>query len=315
MILIKTKPYDLPSYDAIEEFEANFPNSIINKSEVKTKIQRRIIQKIIELYPNIFSLKLSEKYQDVFTILMSPPDIYKLIPLTLFSKRKHIYIYDLWKPEYQYFEKCLRSLNITNVFFSSRQTQQYFNKKCYDLQTKFYWLPEAVSSEIYQFLDYKDKSIDLLSFGRKYDLYHDSILEYAQNNNINYIYQKDKIVFDNKTDFTQGLANSKISLCFPASVTSNKVGNISKITMRYFQSMASKCLILGKAPDDIKYLFDYNPVIEIDEKNPCEQLQEILYNYKNYIPLIERNYQEVISKHLYKNRVDKILDIIQNQKD
>lgn len=313
MILIKTKPYNLPSYDAIEEFQNSFFN-IEQKYEVNTKTERRIIQKLIQYSPKMFKyLKFNKKYDDIFTILMSPHDIYKLFPLGFLSKRKHIYIYDLWQPEYKYFEKCLYNLDISSVFFSSRQTYEYFNKNIKDLNTNFYWIPEAITPKTYKYLDYDNKDIDILSFGRKYDYYHKSIIDYTEKNNITYIYQKDKIVFPDKISFIEGLSKSKISICFPASTThKDTVGDISKITMRYFQSMASKCLILGKAPKDMKYLFDYNPIIEIDEKNSCEQLKEILYNYKDYIPLIEKNYREVTNKHLYENRVNEILSIINN---
>ena len=39
--------------------------------------------------------------------------------------------------------------------------------------------------------------------------------------------------------------------------------------------MASRCLILGKMPDDMKYLFDYNPILEIEEQNPIAQIEMI----------------------------------------
>lgn len=315
MILIKTKDYKLPSFDAINEFQSSFENiDIVN--EVKSKTARRIIQKVIMYYPYILKkLKFKQKYDDIFTILMSPHDIYKLYPLGFYSNRKHIYIYDLWKPQYKYFENCLNNLNIESVFFSSRETAEYFKDKFENIETNFYWLPEAIGYNIYKYHDYEEKDIDILSFGRKYNEYHNLIVDFTREQNINYIYQKDKIVFDTKDNFINGLSRSKISLCFPASIThAETTGNISKITMRYFQSMASKCLILGKSPYDMEYLFDYNPVIEIDEENPTKQIKEILYNYKDYIPLIEKNYNEVVTKHLYKNRADYIVNKISNYK-
>jgi hypothetical protein len=70
-----------------------------------------------------------------------------------------------------------------------------------------------------------------------------------------------------------GLANSKISICVPSDITHpERTGNISTITNRYLQSMASKCLILGKLPHDMLHLFDYNHIIEIDEENPVLQI-------------------------------------------
>lgn len=68
--------------------------------------------------------------------------------------------------------------------------------------------------------------------------------------------------------------------------------------------MASKCLILGKVPDEMRHLFDYEPVVEIDMNNPKQQLQEVLDRYLEYIPLIERNYAFVQRNHQWQNRID-----------
>jgi hypothetical protein len=75
------------------------------------------------------------------------------------------------------------------------------------------------------------------------------------------------------------------------------------MTLRYLQSMVSKCLIVGKLPYDMQYLFDYNPVVEIDEQNPAGQLLEILHNFDQYQELIERNYQRVLSHHRWAHRI------------
>src|SRR5690606_35892243 len=98
-------------------------------------------------------------------------------------------------------------------------------------------------------------------------------VNFTKNNNINYVYpENENLIFELESNLIDSLARAKISLCFPKSVTHPEIANsISKVTMRYFQSMASKSLILGKAPADMKELFDYNPVIEIDEAAPVKQ--------------------------------------------
>jgi hypothetical protein len=49
-------------------------------------------------------------------------------------------------------------------------------------------------------------------------------------------------------------------------------------------------------------LFGYNPIIEVDFENPCDQLNMIIQNYQNYFGLIEKNYQILKSQHLWENR-------------
>ena len=56
----------------------------------------------------------------------------------------------------------------------------------------------------------------------------------------------------------------------------------------------------------MEYLFDYNPIIEIDEENPIEQINTILKNYDSYIPLIEKNHETVARFHNWNARISQI---------
>ena len=71
---------------------------------------------------------------------------------------------------------------------------------------------------------------------------------------------------DELKDLVAGLANSRVSICFPQSITNpERCGKVETVTLRYFESMASKCLIVGKCPLELRDLFGYNPVIEVDD--------------------------------------------------
>ena len=78
--------------------------------------------------------------------------------------------------------------------------------------------------------------------------------------------------------------------------------------------MVSKCLVVGHAPNEMIELFGYNPVIEIDILNPTQQLESILKNYSDYLPLIEKNYEQVLQNHTWENRWNQIKKILQNNK-
>ena len=62
------------------------------------------------------------------------------------------------------------------------------------------------------------------------------------------------------------------------------------------------------------HLFDYNPIVEIDEENPVAQIEAILANFDTYIPLIEKNYEVVKNFHNWDNRVTQIENFILNSK-
>ena len=151
-----------------------------------------------------------------------------------------------------------------------------------------------------------------MQIGRKYDNYHDLIVDKFQRLNRIYLYEKKKgeLIFPTRESFINGLAASKISICFPSNITHpDRAKGIETMTIRYLQSIASKCLIVGKAPEEMIKLFGYNPVIEADLLNPFGQLEEILNNYEDYIPLIEKNYSNILN-HLWSNRWEDIQKVI-----
>lgn len=306
MIVIKTSPYNSPSYQAIFEFESSFENiTYINETG-----RNRVIKRIFNLIINKKILKrfsVNNNKENVFIVLMNTNDLYKLIPIYLKNRNVSIYIYDLLKFQYDLFFDITNYLEIKNIFFSSKDTTDYFNSK-YKSNTKYYWIPEAVKIDEYNHEEYSKKDIDIISFGRRYEIYHNKIME----GNFKYLYKKSvEPLFEKHKDLINNLAKAKISICFPSDLTNpSHFESISKVTMRYFQSMMCKCLILGKSPNDMKYLFNYDPVIKADLDNPLRQIENILNNYDKYIDLIETNYNEVVTKHKYIDRINKIYDLI-----
>ena len=108
-----------------------------------------------------------------------------------------------------------------------------------------------------------------------------------------------------------GLARSRISICVPSNITHPaRAGDVETMTIRYLQSMVSKCLVVGYAPKEMIELFGYNPVVEIDMENPADQLLDILNNFVKYTPLIEKNYNSVLKNHTWRQRWTEIADVI-----
>jgi hypothetical protein len=79
-------------------------------------------------------------------------------------------------------------------------------------------------------------------------------------------------------------------------------GGVETVTNRYFQSMASKCLVIGKAPQELIQIFGYNPVIELDLEDPLWHVKKILDNITDYEPFIEHNYTILKRDHTWLNR-------------
>src|SRR5262249_17932004 len=119
---------------------------------------------------------------------------------------------------------------------------------------------------------------------------------YASRRGFKHLYERRKgeIVFETRREFVRGLANSKISVCFPQSLTHpERFGHIETVTSRYFESMASICLIVGKCQAELRAVFYYDLCIEADLSFPEEQLEAILGRIEEYQPLVDRNLQTV----------------------
>ena len=125
--------------------------------------------------------------------------------------------------------------------------------------------------------------------------------------------KKGQLIFPTEKDLIDGLARTKISICVPSNITHpERAGDIETMTVRYLQSMASKCLVVGHAPQEMVELFGYNPVVEIDMEKPAEQIRDILENFTDYIPLIEKNYIETLANHTWNDRWQQIRAIMQS---
>tara|TARA_R110002124_G_scaffold148665_1_gene314326 strand:- start:111 stop:1088 length:978 start_codon:yes stop_codon:yes gene_type:complete len=252
---------------------------------------------------------LRNKYNQTLAIHMGQ-EFGKSIPYFLTSNIKIAYFFDVWPYTYGSMLKFLKNLNIDILFISSKQTTNYF----LSLGLKnVYWIPEAVEMEAYRFNDYLAKDIDVLELGRRYSMFHEKIKLILENNNKVHYFENPpgKIIFPTNQAFVNGLARTKICICFPRSTTHNEVaGDVNTVTNRYFQSMASKCLIVGECPPELKVLFGYDPVITLNSSNLENEILEILENYSKYYLLIEKNFETVRKLHSWNNRWEQMKAII-----
>src|SRR5215212_10345929 len=80
-----------------------------------------------------------------------------------------------------------------------------------------------------------------------------------------------------------------ISMTHPA-----RSGNVETVTLRYFESMAAKCLIVGHCPAELIEVMGYNPVIEADLSSgpaaAAAQIADILADVGRYQPQVDRNF-------------------------
>jgi hypothetical protein len=310
------------SKDTIEEFEEVILQTpevcaVENYSLLVYKIIYFLVRAFRKLKTNILPmvcfLYKQNPWKDskhLFTIMMALDDM-KMRPYLITSfHNKSIYLFDAWPKDYYKIQDYCIKYRINFLFVTASQSAQ--NLQTLLPSTNIYWMPEGITPKCYQFEDYSNKTIHVLALGRKYDMYHEQIVSVLIEKGYTYLYeqQKGQLVFPTHEDFIQGLGRTKISICFPSSVTHpDRAGDVETMTIRYLQSIVSKCLIVGHSPKEMIDLFGYNPVIEVDMSDPVGQIEIILKNFDTYIPFIEKNYQQVLQYHTWSNRWNQMIEI------
>jgi hypothetical protein len=245
-----------------------------------------------------------------FAILMGP-NFRKTLPRFFAGGVKSAYLFDAWPQNHEKIRLFADACRIDHLFISSSQGAAALNLLV--KSTSCHWIPEGITPGDYFLAFQPEKDIDVLQLGRRYDKYHEMIAPGLQSRGKNYLYENvsGTVVFPSRLDYVEGLARTKISICAPLSVSHpERAGGIETMTVRYLQSMLSKCLIIGHAPAEMIQLFGYNPLIEIDYSDPLNQLLGLLDRLPEYQPLIEKNYHAVREHHTWKSRWEKIRQIL-----
>lgn len=289
--------------DTVNEFQQVIINDGVETRSTSNPI-RILSQALLRFMPGHLRRFSFYKRKGVkeFCIIVGKEFQKCLLPF-LYNADNSLYIFDAWPTYQDRIENFIRATRVKNIFFSSRCATEIFSAK--KLDCRIAWVPEGITVSDYRSIGYRQKDIGVLAFGRRYDAYHEKIVGRLEEQRVTYLYEKIKkeIVFPTRKEFIDGLARTKISICVPSSISHpEKAGKISTMTIRYLQSMASKCLIVGYMPDEMRMLFDYMPIVEIDNADPAGQLLDILKDFDSYIPFIEKNYAYIREHHTWERR-------------
>jgi hypothetical protein len=198
------------------------------------------------------------------------------------------------------------------AFFSARQSALHFASVLPKMRSE--WLPEATDPSEYQpgkLL--RDRNIDVLELGRRHAQFHANVTQTLHTKKLVHLFEKKKgeIVFPDKDSFVRGMGSTKISVCFPCSQThAERSGSIETVTHRYFESMASKSVLLGHSPGELTELFGYNPVIEAETGREVEQIETILSNLDSFQNLVERNYARLLEVGTWRSRISAVIKAV-----
>lgn len=233
---------------------------------------------------------------------------YRLIPHGYLFETV-LYVFDCWPSLFPRWEAFFFRHRPRLTFFSARDAAGHFRGRIPGMEAV--WMPEATEPERYDSSrPLRERTLDVVELGRRDPAFHDAIREPLRTAGRSHRYEPvpGQIIFPTFAELVEGLGGARISVCFPSSVTHPaRSGSVETVTHRYFESMASRCLILGQCPAELRDLFGYDPVIPADAVDPGGHILEILGDVDAYQPLVDRNYARLLKVGTWDVRVGEML--------
>ena len=288
----KTAPYDAWVKSGGQTTKAHYPVRLFHKLAFGHEL------------PTLWKNKKEARLRFVEPVSLSFdtfPDYtrYEIIPM----------VWDCWP---MYFEKTCHWFikhHVRTAIFTSSQTADRMKKRF--PQMNILTITEGIDTSKYnEGKKLNERSIDLLEFGRR----NKKVFDVNLPPNYTHLYSKNgEHLFYTEQDLVDGLADSKITVCYPRCDTQpDKAGDIETLTQRYWEAMLSRIVIVGRAPKELTDLIGYNPVIEMGKENQQNRMIEILENIDKYQSLVDKNRKTAIDLGGWDLRIKEIQLFLQN---
>jgi hypothetical protein len=226
------------------------------------------------------------------------------------------WICDCWPHDYPRWERLFRRNRIRLAFISSQGSTRYFAQRIPEM--KCIWMPEACDPAEYNpEKPLAQRSIHLLELGRKYKPFHDAVRAPVAAASFKHIFSLDGTrtpIFPDQPSLIRALGDTMISVCFPKTITHpDLAGGLETATLRYFESIASGCLLLGHCPTELRDLFGYDPVIKADLSDPGGQAVSLIRSIADHQPFVDRNRARLLEVGAAQARARSILEVLRQE--
>ena len=202
--------------------------------------------------------------------------------------------WDCWPCYFDKTRKWLRRHKVRTTIFSSRQTAERMREVLPELN--IIWCPEAVDGSAYsRGKRLAERGIDLLEFGRSNAQVFDAERLHrlaGTGDNLRHVCtrQGGKFIYTNEQLY-QAMADARVTIALPRSMTQPEVaGDVETLTQRYWECMFSRIVMVGHAPQELIDFIGYNPVVELRDDLPAEELiLDVLAHINDYQNLVDHN--------------------------
>lgn len=219
-------------------------------------------------------------------------------------------MWDLWPDKVAPFCRFVRRHHIKNILCTASHTAKQLRELLPNVD--IIWIPEGIKADLYpQGGLLKNRPIDILSYGRQMISVTDKLRDLAVSDKLNVLFREgDAHLFSTFDDLVNGLQSSKITICYPQSVTHpERAQNIETLTQRYWEAMLSGTLLVGHAPQELIEVCGYNPEIELGD-NPVAVIRDVLMHIEDYQELADKNRKCAEEKAGWDKRMPEIMEIL-----
>jgi hypothetical protein len=260
---------------------------------------------------------------DVLWYVLMGPENHELDLFKSWSaKAKHriVYLYDTLAPQFSLMQK-LFSGNDFNIRITSFSDAVPHLEKL--TGQRWHAVEQAVPAGLFTPVPAEKKIIDFSSYGRRFPVFHQALLEFCKSNGLYYDYTMHAVKNPTAPEdelyrqYAWHLTHSKFTVSWPVELTNPvRAGIMHPITCRWFEAAASSTVIIGRKPgnDQFGNLLAEDLVTEI---NPFDEKAKILQRldqiYANF-HILQSKADEVElqnrGKFTWENRVKRILQLL-----
>lgn len=223
-------------------------------------------------------------------------------------------VWDCWPKYFEMMVEWLKKHHVRTAIFTSQQTAERMRNALPGVN--ILWCPEAIDpAPYYAGKGLADRSIDVLEFGRSNQRVINAErlqqIHLADGHTLRHVAtrQGGRFIFSNEQLY-DAMADARIAIALPRSMTQPEVsGDIETLTQRYWECMLSRMVMVGHAPQELVDLIGYNPVIELREDIPAEDLiTDVLSHISDYQKLVDRNRETVLQLGTWKVRMKMVME-------
>jgi hypothetical protein len=191
------------------------------------------------------------------------------------GRRKWLYIFDSWEPDWNAVEVFLQSAtNVGAVFFSSSQAAAHFDAI---LEVPVLWCPQAADPKEFNSVSGSAERLpQILNIGRANRTLGEFFRGFSGRSGLALLSQNETmdILFPDRASFVQALGRSRIVVVHPRDMDApEQTGSVSMLTARYFEAFMSGAVVCGFKPrsGEFEQVFREYPFVEYRDPGSFER--------------------------------------------